>query len=134
MNAFDRPSLGRFLVGLAILPMLALTGCGSGEDVEASVLILQDSHIRWNGSDCTGAGALSEIREGASVTIYLSDGTETSELQGGVQTPEGNCRFNFDLSGVTSGRADFRVGSLPKVQGVITDNGRDHLWVTVGYD
>ena len=126
--------LVRFAGYPALLLGVILTGCGSGEDIEASVLIFQDANIQWDGTTCTGAGQLSEIREGARVTVYLSGDTVTSKLNAGLRTPEGNCRFKFDLSDVTEGRAAFRVGSLPQVWSVITDNGRDHLWVTVGYD
>lgn len=134
MTGMIRPKTRRLSIVIVILLTLALTACGSGDNVDASLLILQDSNIRWNGSECTGAGGLSEIREGTTVTVYLSDVVKTSELHEGSRTPEDNCRFTFDLSGVTEGRAEFRVGSLPRVQGVITDNGRETLWVTIGYD
>lgn len=133
------------LVVLAAL--IALTGCGAATPtaqslaVSGSVLILEPAHMSRTGTPCTGKGALSPIKEGASVSI---DKQLAATLSRGVVTEEGNCRFLFSANVSQTQqlqRHTFAIAGLPPVTGVINDRVRATWqaaetdgWVTIGWD
>ncbi|MBA3414052.1 MAG: hypothetical protein H0U10_02365 [Chloroflexia bacterium] len=140
----------RLLTAVVLLgSVLLLAACGGPDTavsgraitVTGSALILDPSNFSRSGSSCTGAGAFSTVREGASITV---DGDTTATLSSGSITEEGNRRLLFEVDIPDKDvpkRYDFRVEGMPSVIGIVNTQTPNYWqspdadgWVTLGWD